>query len=37
MKKNSVFTTKKIVLAALLSALTVVGSALRITLPLEIA
>ena len=37
MKKNSVFTTKRIVLAALLSALTVVGSALRITLPLEVA
>jgi uncharacterized membrane protein len=32
-----VFSTKKIVLAALLAALTVVGSALRITLPLEIA
>lgn len=37
MKHNTTFTTKKIVLAALLAALTVVGSAMRITLPLEIA
>ena len=37
MKQNTVFSTKKIVLAALLAALTVVGSALRVTLPLEIA
>jgi len=37
MKKQSTFTTKKTVLAALLAALTVVGSAMRITLPLEIA
>ena len=37
MKQNTKFSTKKIVLAALLAALTVVGSALRITLPLEIA
>ena len=37
MKQKSTFTTKKTVLAALLAALTVVGSALRITLPLEIA
>ncbi|MBQ8834253.1 MAG: ECF transporter S component [Oscillospiraceae bacterium] len=37
MEKKTTFTTKKIVLAALLAALTVVGSALRITLPLEIA
>ena len=37
MKAGSVFTTKRIVLASLLAALTVVGSAIRITLPLEIA
>lgn len=36
MKKRS-FTTKKIVLTALLAALTVAGSALRITMPLSIA
>lgn len=35
--KKSKFTTKKIVLTALLAALTAVGSALRITLPLSIA
>ena len=34
---NSKLTTKKIVLAAMLAALTVVGSSLRITLPLSIA
>lgn len=37
MKNKTKFTTKKIVLTALLAALTCVGSALRITLPLEIA
>lgn len=37
MKENTGFTTKRTVLAALLAALTVVGSAIRITLPLEIA
>ena len=37
MKQNNNLSTKKIVLSALLAALTVVGSALRITLPLEIA
>ena len=37
MKQTSTFSTKKIVIAALLAALTVVGSAMRITLPLEIA
>jgi uncharacterized membrane protein len=37
MKQNKGFTTKKTVLAALLAALTVVGSAIRVTLPLEIA
>lgn len=37
MEKKTIFTTKKIVIAALLAALTVAGSALRITLPLEIA
>lgn len=37
MKSYNTFTTKKVVLAALLAALTVVGSAIRITLPLEIA
>lgn len=36
MIKNKI-TTKRIVLAAMLAALTVAGSALRITLPLEIA
>lgn len=37
MKTNSLFTTKKIVLTALLAALTVAGSALRITIPIDIA
>lgn len=37
MKTNSKLTTKRIVLTALMAALTVVGSALRITIPLEIA
>lgn len=35
--KTSKLTTKKIVLTAMLAALTVAGSAIRITLPLEIA
>ena len=34
---NKHFTTKKIVVAALMAALTVAGSALRITLPIDIA
>lgn len=37
MENTKTLSTKKIVLAALLAALTVAGSALRITLPLEIA
>ena len=37
MHHKPTFTTKKTVLAALLAALTVVGSAIRVTLPLEIA
>ena len=37
MRKKPLFTTKKIVLAALLAALTVAGSAMRITLPIDIA
>lgn len=37
MKQKTTLTTKKIVITGLLAALTVVGSALRITLPLEIA
>ena len=37
MKNKQAISTKRLVLAALLAALTVVGSALRITLPLEIA
>lgn len=37
MKQKRLFTTKKIVLAALLAALTVAGSAIRIVLPLDIA
>lgn len=37
MRKTTALTTKKIVLAALMAALTVAGSALRITLPLDIA
>ena len=36
MEPKSLFTTKTIVLTALLAALTVVGSALRITLPIDI-
>lgn len=36
MEKKTAFTTKTIVLTALLAALTVVGSALRITLPINI-
>ena len=34
MEKKQTISTKKLVLTALLAALTVVGSALRITLPL---
>lgn len=37
MNKKQTISTRKLVLAALLAALTTVGSALRITLPLEIA
>lgn len=37
MEKKQTISTKKIVLTALLAALTVVGSAMRITLPLSIA
>ena len=37
MQKKPFFTTKRIVLAAVLAALTAVGSAIRITLPLDIA
>ena len=37
MKQSTTLTTKKIVLVALLAALTTVGSALRITLPIDIA
>ena len=37
MEKKQTISTKKIVLTALLAALTVAGSALRITLPLEVA
>ena len=37
MEHKSVLTTKKIVMVALLAALTVVGSSFRVTLPLEIA
>lgn len=37
MKQNKTLTTKKIVLVALLAALTTAGSALRITLPIDIA
>jgi uncharacterized membrane protein len=36
-KTNQTFTTKKIVVAALMAALTVVGSSLRITIPVDIA
>lgn len=37
MEKKTKLTTKKIVLTALLAALTVVGSAIRVTLPIDIA
>lgn len=37
MEKKQAISTRKIVFAALMAALTVVGSALRITLPLEVA
>ena len=37
MKKDTKFTTRKIVFVALMAALTAAGSALRITLPLDIA
>ena len=37
MEKKTALTTKKIVFTALMAALTVVGSALRITIPLDIA
>ena len=37
MNQNKTLTTKKIVICGLMAALTVAGSALRITLPLEIA
>lgn len=37
MKRANMFTTKRIVLAGLLAALTAVGSAIRITMPLNIA
>lgn len=37
MQRKSQFTTRKIVLSALLAALTVAGSAIRITLPIDIA
>ena len=37
MNQNHTFTTRKIVLAALMAALTVAGSALRITIPVDIA
>ncbi len=36
MEKKTLFTTKSIVLTAMLAALTVVGSSLRITLPIDI-
>lgn len=36
MKSQSMFTTRKIVLAALMAALTCVGSTLRITLPMDV-
>ncbi len=36
MKSRQLFTTRKIVLAALMAALTVVGSALRVTIPVDI-
>ena len=37
MEHKSNFTTRKIVFAALMAALTTVGSALRITIPMDIA
>lgn len=37
MENKSAFTTRKIVLIALLAALTVAGSAMRVTLPIDIA
>lgn len=37
MKANTTFTVKKIVFSGLLAALTVVGSAIRVTVPLDIA
>ena len=37
MQHNKLFTTKKIVLAALMAALTVAGSSIRVVLPLDIA
>lgn len=37
MKNNTAFTTKRIVIAALMAALTAAGSALRITVPMDIA
>lgn len=37
MNNNSVLTTRKIVLTGLMAALTVAGSALRVTLPIDIA
>ena len=37
MERNQTISTKKIVLAALMAALTIVGSAIRITMPIDIA
>ena len=37
MQKKSLFTTKKLVLTALLAALTVAGSAIRVVMPIDIA
>ena len=37
MKQKPLFTTRKIVLAALVAALTIVGSAIRVPLPIDIA
>ena len=36
MKQKSTITTKKIVITALMAALTVAGSAIRVTLPIDI-
>ena len=36
MKQNSTISTKKIVITALMAALTVAGSAIRVTLPIDI-